>query len=119
MVNLNKYTSHIISTALIAAASDENENNNDAQDSNSRTELDSHANMVVVGNNCLIVEWSGRTAIVNPFTPEYEALPEVPIVNAAVMYECPISGKECILLVQNALHVPAMEQNLIPPFVMR
>jgi hypothetical protein len=121
VVNLNEYTSHIISTALIAAASDEIENeiNDDVKDSNSRTELDSHANMVVVGNNCLIVEWSGRTAVVNPFTPEYEALPEVPIVDAAVMYECPISGKEYILLVRNALHVPAMEQNLIPPFVMR
>ena len=121
MVNLNEYTSHIISTALIAAASDENENeiNDDVKDSNSRTKLDSHANMVVVGNNCLIVEWSGQTAVVNPFTPEYEALPEVPIVDAVVMYECPISGKEYIILVRNALRVPAMEQNLIPPFVMR
>ena len=120
-MNLNEYTSHIISTAMIAAASDENDNDfdTDAKDTNSRTELDSHANMVVVGNNCLIIEWSGRTAIVNPFTPEYEALPEVPIVDAAVMYECPVSGKEHILLVRNALHVPAMEQNLIPPFVMR
>ncbi len=94
-MNLNEYTSHINNTALIAAASDENENeiNNDAKDSNSRTELDSHANMVVVGNNCLIIEWSGRTAVVNPFTPDYDALPEVPIVDAAVMYECPTSGK--------------------------
>ena len=91
----------------------------DEKDTNSRTELDSHANMVVVGNNCLIIEWSGRTAVVNPFTPDYDALPEVPIVDAAVMYECPTSGKESILLVRNALHVPAMEQNLIPPFVMR
>ncbi len=91
----------------------------DVESTSSRTELDSHANMVVVGNNCLVIEWSGRTANVNPFTSDYEALPEVPIVDAAVMYECPISGKEHILLVRNALHVPAMEQNLIPPFVMR
>jgi hypothetical protein len=121
VVNLNEYTSHIISTALIAAASyaNDNEINNNTKDPNSRTGLDSHANMVVVGNNCLIVEWSGQTAIVNPFMPEYEALPEVPIVDAVVMYECPISGKEYIILVRNALHVPAMEQNLIPPFVMR
>ena len=59
MVNLNEYTSHIVSTALIAAARDANDNeiDNDAKDSNSRAELDSHANMVVVRNNCLIVEW--------------------------------------------------------------
>jgi hypothetical protein len=88
-------------------------------DEGSRTELDSHANMVVVGSNCLIVEYSGRTAVVSPFTPEYDALTEVPIVDAAVLYECPYSGKEYILLVRNALHVPAMVNNLIPPFVMR
>ncbi len=111
--------SQIISTALIAATSDVNGIDMDVESTSSRTELDSHANMVVVGNNCLVIEWSGRTANVNPFTPDYEALPEVPIVDAAVMYECPISGKEHILLVRNALHVPAMEQNLIPPFVMR
>jgi hypothetical protein len=35
------------------------------------------------------------------------------------MYECPFSGKEYTLLVRNALHVPAMENNLIPPFIMR
>jgi hypothetical protein len=88
-------------------------------DSDSRTELDSHANMVVVGKHCFVVEWTGRTAIVNPFTPDYEALTKVPIVDAAILYECPFSGKEHILLVRNALHVPAMENNLIPPFIMR
>jgi hypothetical protein len=88
-------------------------------DSSSRTELDSHANMVVVGKHCSIVEWTGRTAIVNPFTPDYDALTQVPIVDAALVYECPFSGREYILLVRNALHVPAMENNLIPPFIMR
>jgi hypothetical protein len=119
-VKPNQHTSQIISTALIAAASDDDVIDMDDESTSSRTELDSHANMVVVGNTCLVViEWSGQTAIVNPFTPNYKALPEVPIVDAVVMYECPISGKEYILLVQNALHVPEMEQNLIPPFVMR
>jgi hypothetical protein len=56
---------------------------------------------------------------VNPFTPDYDALKEVPIVDAAIMYECPYSGKEYILLLRNALHVPSMDNNLIPPFVMR
>jgi hypothetical protein len=95
VVHLNEYTSHMVSTALIAAASDDNDDAHkmSAKDTNSRTELDSHANMVVVGNNCLVIEWSGRTAVVNPFTPEYEVLPEVPIVDAAVMYECPNQEK--------------------------
>jgi hypothetical protein len=111
-------SSWLIRSALIAAASDEGGDTLMDEDG-SRTELDSHANMVVVGKHCLVIEWSGRTAIVNPFTPNYEALTEVPIVDAAIRYECPFSGKEYVLLVQNALHVPAMDNNLIPPFVMR
>jgi hypothetical protein len=98
-VKPNQHTLQIISTALIAAASDDDVINMDGESTSSRTELDSHANMVVAGSNFLLIEWSGQTAIVNPFTPDYKALPEVPIANAAVMSECPISGKEYILLV--------------------
>jgi hypothetical protein len=86
----------------------------------SRTELDTHANMIVAGKHCYVIAWTGRNATVNPFTPDYDALKEVPIVDAAIMYECPYSGKEYILvLLRNALHVPSMDNNLIPPFVMR
>jgi hypothetical protein len=102
---------------MIASACDDGQD--EEMEESSRTELDSHANMVVVGKHCLVVEWTGRTAIVNPFTPDYEALTEVPIVDAAIMYECPFSGKNYILLVRNALHVPAMNNNLVPPFIMR
>jgi hypothetical protein len=100
---------------MIAAASDDNRIEMDEKDTNSRTKLDSHANMVVVGNNCLIIEWSGQTAIVNPFTPDYDALPEVPIVDAAVMYECSTSSKEYILIVR--MHFMYLRWNRIsfPP----
>jgi hypothetical protein len=103
---VNAHTSQLISAAIIASACDDGQD--EEMEESPRTELDSHANMVVVGKHCLIVEWTGRTAIVNPFTPDYEALTEVPIVDAAIMYECHFSGKNYILLVRNALHVPAM-----------
>jgi hypothetical protein len=106
------------SSAFIAAANDECADK-PMDEEGSRIDLDSYANMVVVGQHCLVIERSSRTAIVNPFTPDYDAMTEVPIVDAAISYECPFTGKEYILLVQNALHVPAMENNLIPPFVMR
>ena len=53
-----------------------------------RTELDSHANMVVLGSNVLVLNTMMRTAKVRPFTPDYKALPDVPIVDAALLYEC-------------------------------
>jgi hypothetical protein len=114
----NAHIARIINSALVAVASAEADEASMEVDC-SRTELDSHANMVVVGKQCLVIEWSGRTASVNPFTPDYDAMTEVPIVDAAVLYECPFSGNEYILLLRNALHVPAMDNNLIPPFVMR
>ena len=85
----------------------------------SRTELDSHANMVVVGSNCYIIADTGRTAVVSPFTPDYDALQEVHIVDAALQYDDPYTGKETVLIVRNALHDPAMQHNLIPSFIMR
>jgi hypothetical protein len=85
----------------------------------SRTELDSHANMAVVGRHCFVIQETGRQADVSPFSPEYESLNQVDIVDAAIMYECPYTGKEVILVIQNVLYMPAMDNNLIPPFIMR
>ena len=55
-------------------------------DSNSNTELDSHANMVVLGKHAFILNSSGKTAQVSPFTPEYDNMKEVPIVDAVVAW---------------------------------
>jgi D-arabinose 5-phosphate isomerase GutQ len=57
-------------------------------DEESRTELDSHANMAVVGRHAFIISDSGRTADVNQFTPDCESM-QVPIVDAGVLCECP------------------------------
>ena len=85
----------------------------------SRTELDSHANMVVFGRNSIVIAESGRYAEVNPFTPDLDSLKRVPIVDAAIAYDCPYSLKTYILVARNVLHVPTMEHNLVPPFIMR
>ena len=75
--------------------------------------------MVVVGKHCYILRWTGQNANVSPFTPDYKALQQVPIVDAAILYEDQVSGKEYLLVMRNALHVKAMNNNLIPPFILR
>ena len=87
-------------------------------DGESRTELDSHANMPVVGREALIMEQSGKTVEVSPFTPDYKPI-KVEVVNAVVQYDSPLDGREYMLVIQNALCVPSMSNNLIPPFIMR
>ena len=87
-------------------------------DGESRTELDSHANMPVVGKEALIVEQSGKTVEVSPFTPDYKPI-KVEVVNAMVQYDSPLDGKEYMLVIRNALCIPSMSNNLIPPFIMQ
>ena len=75
--------------------------------------------MVVVGKHAAIISDAGRRAEVSPFTPDYESLSKVPIVGATIRYYCPHSGETYLLIVMNALRVPVMYHNLMPPFVMR
>ena len=81
-------------------------------------ELDSHANMPVVGKGTYAISSSGETADVNAYNPECGTM-QIPIVDAALQYDCPYTGNTCILVIRNALHVPTMDNHLIPPFIMR
>ena len=64
----------------------------------SRTELDSHANMPVVGREALPVDQSGKTAEVSPFTPVYKPI-KVKVVNAVIQYDSPLDGREYMLVI--------------------
>ncbi len=84
----------------------------------SRTELDTHANMPVVGKHSVILNDTGKSVEVNPFSPDYDPL-TVRLVDAIIKYDCPNDGISRLLIFRNALHVPSMTNNLIPPFIMR
>ena len=103
---INAQTSNISSTETVTVASP-------------RTELDSHANMVVLGKYSFIFESTGQTCTVLPFSSELGMAKNVPIVDGAIVYEEPYSGQPHILLIRNALYIPTMDINLIPPFIMR
>ena len=85
----------------------------------STTELDSHANMIVLGEQATIINRSGKYAEVRAFSNECSTLEKVPIVDAVIAYECPYTMKVYLLIARNALHIPSMQHNLIPPFIMR
>eukprot|EP00957_Ditylum_brightwellii_P170821 13001887-Ditylum_brightwellii.AAC.1 len=74
--------------------------------------------MPCTGRDALKVSDTGRVMEVNQFTPGYDAM-KVRLVDFALQYDCPHTDKIYILLVRNALHVPSMDHNLIPPFVLR
>ncbi len=74
---------------------------------NLTTQLDSHANMVVVGEQATIFGRTlGKCANVRPFSKDCSKLESVPIVDAAVAYDCPYTMQTFILTMHNALYVP-------------
>ena len=85
-----------------------------------RTELDSHANMVVLGRNCFVFDSvQDRYCEVEPFDKSIGTLKRVPIVDAAIVYDCPYTMKSHLFIIRNALYIPTLYHNLIPPFIMR
>jgi len=74
--------------------------------------------VVVLGKYSYIVNYTGKTAQVLLFSPEFEAL-KVPIVDAGIQYDDPYSGESYLLVCKEALFVAAMTHNLIPTFLMR
>ena len=75
--------------------------------------------MCVVGCHSRLLTKPTRFANVNAFSLSVGKLERVPIVDAAILYECPFKMKSYILVLRNALYVEAMSNNLIPPFVLR
>ena len=84
----------------------------------SHTELDSHANMPVVGKHAYIIAETGKNVDVSPFTPDYKPL-TMPLVDAMVKCNNPYNRKSYILVLRSGLYVPSMDNNLIPPFMLR
>ena len=59
-----------------------------SQESLPRTELDSHANMVVLGSECFVFDnILDQTCDVEPFDPTIGTAKRVPIVDAALAYD--------------------------------
>ena len=116
-------SSKITLSSILASAMQREDNlideemTDDAKFGGTRTELDSHANMAVVGKYVYVLK-TGDTVEVNPFTPKYKAI-TARVVDAAIRYDCPYEGQSYILIIRNVIHVPSMENNLIPPFLLR
>ena len=75
--------------------------------------------MVVIGAQGTIIQKTGRYADVNAFSSDVGTISRVPIIDAAVAYDCPFSGQTILMVARNSLYVESMDHNLVPPFIMR
>ena len=74
-----------------------------ADHSTGRCEMDSHADTCVAGSNCVVLEYTGRTAEVEAYSPDYPSK-TIPIATVATAYDCPSSGATFVLIINEALY---------------
>jgi hypothetical protein len=86
----------------------------------SRMELDPHADMVVLGKNCIILAHTGRECDVSPYADSYDAIKGVPIVTGATAWTCQSTGETMILVFYEALWMGKnMDHLLVNPNQLR
>ena len=66
-------------------------------------ELDSHADTIVLGANCVILSHTGQSCEVMPYSDTYDAITDVPVVTGATLITSPHDGDEYILIFNEAL----------------
>lgn len=114
--------SHYLSYRIAAAVAQiGNASVNDQFGGGFRTELDSHANMCVLGKHCLLLSElsTAQTVHVGAFSDSAGGLNNVPIVDALIAYDCERTNQVYLLVLKNALYIEDMDDNLIPPFILR
>jgi hypothetical protein len=85
-----------------------------------RCELDSHADTIVAGSNCVILQYTGKECDVTPYREDYESIKGVPIVNAATAWQSPHTGQTYILVLNESLWMgDSMDHSLINPNQLR
>ena len=87
----------------------------DLATTHSRAELDIHADTCCFGSNATIVEETGHTVTVSPFTENLGELSDIKICTLAVAYDCPDTLCTYILLFSQSLYIPTLAHHLICP----
>ncbi len=78
-------------------------------------ELDSHADTVVAGSSCKVLEFTEKSCDVYPYADSYEPIKNVPIAKVATAYDHP-TGETFIIIFGQALYMgDTMEHSLICP----
>ena len=68
-----------------------------------RCELDSHANTIVAGSNCVILQYTRKECNVKPYGDDYESVSNIPIVHAATAWQSTHTEQTYILVFNEAL----------------
>ena len=73
----------------------------------------------MLGKSAVIIKKTDRRVSVRGFADEIGKTISVPVVDGVLAYDCEFTGETVLMIIRNALHVPSMNNHLIPPFMMR
>ena len=83
-------------------------------------ELDSHAETVVLGSNAVVLHYTGNECEVSPYSDEYEAISNVPVVRGATLWTDQNDNQGYILVFNEALWMgDTLPHSLINPNQLR
>jgi Reverse transcriptase (RNA-dependent DNA polymerase) len=82
-------------------------------------ELDSHADTCCFGPSAYIIRDTDKTISVTGFHEDLGTVNDVPIVTAAVAYDCALTGHTFILFFHHSLYFDSMTKHLICPAQLR
>ena len=89
-------------------------------------ELDSHADTIVLGANCVVLSHTGQTCEVMPYSDTYNAITDVPVVTGATLWTSPHDGTSTFLFSTNPCgwvthynirwSIPTSCERTVPPY---
>jgi hypothetical protein len=84
-------------------------------------ELDTHADTCVAGSNTVVLDLTGKSVSVSPFCETaYDSIEDVPIATVATAYDCPLTGRVYVLVINEALYFgDQMHHTLLCPNQLR
>ena len=83
-------------------------------------DLDSHADTIVCGSNCIIIHFTDKECDILPYTDAYEMIKSVPIVQVDTAYDNTETGDNTIIISNEAIRMgETMDHTLVNPNQLR
>ena len=79
-------------------------------------ELDAHADTTVLGSNCVVLSYMGKECEVSPYSSQYEAVQNVPVVTGATVRTNAADGTAYLLIFHESLWMgDKLDHSLVNP----
>ena len=84
--------------------------------SHGHIELDMHADTTVLGYNCVVLSYTGKECEVSPYSSEYKAVQNIPVVTGAMVWTNPMEGTAYLLVFHESLWMgDKLDHTLVNP----